>query len=113
MSNDPSTSSYNTGDPADITRKHRAVEHRRERLKAAVRWLAADVRGRLYLAELVRESGALHRVVASDPHTVMFLDGQRSIGFKVLNDIRSLDDPPTFTALVSSALTGEDHGDDT
>ena len=112
MSNDPSHSSYNTGDTADITRKHRAAEHRRERLKAALRWIAADVRGRFYLADLVRESGALQRVVAADPRTVMFLDGQRSLGFKVLHDVQALDDPPSFTALISSALSGDDYGSD-
>ena len=42
----------------------------------------------------------------------MFLDGQRSIGFKVLNDVRSLDDGKPFTALVNSALTGDSDGTD-
>ena len=77
-----------------------------------MRWIAGDARGRLYLADLVRESGALERVIAADPQTVMFLDGQRSVGFKVLNDVRALDDEAPFTALISSALTGEADGTD-
>ena len=40
----------------------------------------------------------------------MFLDGQRSIGFKVLNDVRSLEEAKSFTALVTGALTRETDG---
>ena len=108
MSNDPTP--YNAGDPEQVDRKRMAADTRRTRLKDAVRWIAGDPRGRRYLADLVRESGALARVVAADPQTVMFLDGQRSIGFKVLNDVRSLDDSQPFTALVNSALSGEIDG---
>ena len=108
MSND--SIPYDAGDPEQVDRKRKAAESRRTRLKEALRWIAGDVRGRLYLADLVRESGALERVVAADPQTVMFLDGQRSIGFKVLNDVRSLDDNQPFTALVNSALSGETDG---
>lgn len=110
MSSKPT--SFRTDDAAAIERRKRQADNRRERLKAAVRWIARDMRGRLYLADLVRESGALERVVAVDPHTVMFLDGQRSIGFKVLNDVRALDDTPTFNALVASVLSGAKHGKD-
>jgi hypothetical protein len=108
MSNEPT--SYNAGDAEHVDRKRKAAENRRTRLKDALRWIAGDARGRLYLADLVRESGALERVVAADPQTVMFLDGQRSIGFKVLNDVRSLDDSKPFIALVSGALNGETDG---
>jgi hypothetical protein len=108
MSND--STSYNAGDAGQVGRKRKAADTRRARLKDALRWIAGDARGRLYLADLVRESGALHRVVAADPLTVMFLDGQRSLGFKVLNDVRALDDKEPFTALVSGALNGETDG---
>src|SRR5690349_2731046 len=108
MSNDPIP--YDAGDAEQVDRRRKAADSRRTRLKDAVRWIAGDARGRLYLADLVRESGALERVVAADPQTVMFLDGQRSIGFKVLNDVRSLDDSQPFTALVNSALSGEIDG---
>ena len=40
----------------------------------------------------------------------MFLDGQRSIGFKVLNDVRSLEEAKSFTALVTGALGRETDG---
>src|SRR5437868_5582547 len=110
MSNDPTR--YDAGNDEHVAHKHKAANTRRARLTEAVRWIAADVRGRLYLAELVRESGSLQRVVAADPQTVMFLDGQRSIGFKVLNDVRALEDGVSFTALVSGALNGEDDGSD-
>ena len=108
MSNDPTP--YNAGDPEQVDRKRMAADTRRTRLKDAVRWIAGDPRGRRYLADLVRESGALARVVAADPQTVMFLDGQRSLGFKVLNDVRALKDSNSFTALVTGALNGETDG---
>jgi hypothetical protein len=101
---------FDAGDPDPAERREKAAERRRARLREALRWIAGDARGRLYLADLVRESGALQRMIAADPQTVMFLDGQRSIGFKVLHDVRSLDDGPLFTALVSSALTGDSDG---
>ena len=88
------------------------IHQRRERLRLALRFIAGDPRGQIYLADLVRESGALERVVAASPDTVMFLDGQRSIGFKVLNDVRSLENDEAFAALVKGALTGETHGND-
>ena len=103
---------YDAGNQRHVERKAKAARTRRARLTEAVRWIAGDARGRLYLADLVRESGALERVVATDPDTVMFLDGQRSIGFKVLNDVRSLEDAKSFTALVHGALTGEIDGTD-
>ena len=103
---------YDAGNQRHVERKEQAARTRRARLAEAVRWIAGDARGRLYLADLVRESGALDRVIAADPQTVMFLDGQRSIGFKVLNDVRSLDDDTPFLALVSSALTGDTDGTD-
>ena len=101
---------YDAGNQRHVERKEQAARTRRARLAEAVRWIAGDARGQLYLADLVRESGALERVVATDPDTVMFLDGQRSIGFKVLNDVRSLDDAKPFTALVTGALNGETNG---
>ena len=104
--------SYDAGNQRHVERREKAAKTRRARLTEAVRWIAGDARGRLYLADLVRESGALERVVAADSHTVMFLDGQRSIGFKVLNDVRALDDGKPFTALVTGALTGETDGTD-
>src|SRR6476659_8988820 len=109
MSNDPA---YNASNPEHIARRHKAVNTRRARLTEALRWIAGDARGRRYLADLVRESGALARVVAADPQTVMFLDGQRSIGFKVLNDVRALEDSGPFMALVSGAINGESDGSD-
>jgi hypothetical protein len=110
MSNDPTP--YDAANPDHVARQHKAANSRRARLTEALRWIAGDVRGRLYLAELVRESGALQRVVAADPQTVMFLDGQRSIGFKVLNDVRALEDSGPFTALVRGAINGESDGSD-
>jgi hypothetical protein len=113
MSNEDTTpNSYDASNQRHVERREKAVRTRRARLSEAVRWITGDARGRLYLADLVRESGALERVVAADSHTVMFLDGQRSIGFKVLNDVRSLDDAKPFTALVTGALTGETDGTD-
>ncbi len=103
---------YDAGDQRHVERRAKAARTRRARLAEAVRWIAGDARGQLYLSDLVRESGALERVVATDPDTVMFLDGQRSIGFKVLNDVRSLEDGKSFTALVDGALTGETDGTD-
>src|SRR4051812_30504234 len=110
MSNEDTT--YDTGNQRHVERREKAIRTRRARLKEALRWIAGDARGRLYLADLVRESGALERMVAADPQTVMFLDGQRSIGFKVLNDVRALDDSKPFTALVTGAITGETDGTD-
>ncbi len=106
------TTPYDAGNQRHVERREKAARTRRARLAEAVRWIVGDARGQLYLADLVRESGALERVVATDPDTVMFLDGQRSIGFKVLNDVRSLEDAKSFTALVNGALTGETDGTD-
>jgi hypothetical protein len=110
--NTPQNEPYDAGNQRHVERKAKAARKRRARLAEAVRWIAGDARGQLYLADLVRESGALERVVATDPDTVMFLDGQRSLGFKVLNDVRSLEDARSFTALVNGALTGEADGND-
>ena len=110
MPNDNTT--FDASNQRHVERRQKAARLRHARLQEAVRWIAGDARGRLYLADLVRESGALERVIAADPQTVMFLDGQRSIGFKVLNDVRSLDDDTPFLALVSSALTGDTDGTD-
>src|SRR5436190_15010840 len=108
MSNQDTT--YDAGNQRHVERREKAHRTRRARLQQAVRWIAGDARGRLYLADLVRESGALERVVCADAQTVMFLDGQRSIGFKVLNDVRALEDGLSFTALVTGALSGEPDG---
>src|SRR4051794_27867893 len=110
MSNDPIP--YDAGDADHVASRRKAANTRRARLTEALRWIAGDARGRFYLADLVRESSALQRVVAADPQTVMFLDGQRSIGFKVLNDVRALEDSQPFTALVKSAINGESDGSD-
>jgi hypothetical protein len=101
---------YDATNPEHIAQRKQAAEARRALLVEALRWIAGDVRGRRYLADLVRESGALQRVVAGDPQTVMFLDGQRSVGFKVLNDVRALDDATAFTALVTGAIDGGTDG---
>jgi len=109
------SNSNTTGDAGSlhgVEPNDKARATRRARLQEAVRWIAGDTRGQLYLADLVRESGALERVAAADSHTVMFLDGQRSVGFKVLNDVRSLEDERSFTALVNGALTGGSDGTD-
>ncbi|HEY4171334.1 MAG TPA: hypothetical protein VGM96_31370 [Reyranella sp.] len=110
LPNTPPDTPYDAGNRRHVERKEKTARTRRARLAEAVRWIAGDARGQRYLADLVRESGALERVVATDPDTVMFLDGQRSIGFKVLNDVRSLEDTKSFTALVNGALTGETDG---
>jgi hypothetical protein len=101
---------YDAANPEHIAQRKQAADARRALLVEALRWIAGDVRGRRYLADLVRESGALQRVVAGDPQTVMFLDGQRSVGFKVLNDVRALDDATAFTALVTGAIDGGTDG---
>jgi hypothetical protein len=116
METNASTSpAYDAGNQRQVERREKAVRVRLGQLKEALRWLLADRRGRLYLAELVRESGALQRVAAADPQTVMFLDGQRSLGFKVLHDARALDDDKLFLALVASTIAPNgdiDHGRD-
>lgn len=109
MEDSTSSSAFDAGNPRQVERRDKAVRVRRGQLREALQWMLADRRGRLYLAELVRESGALQRVVAGDPQTVMFLDGQRSLGFKLLHDARSLDDDRLFLALVASVITP--HGD--
>src|SRR3954451_5413304 len=102
MSNEDTTpegpeGGYDAGNQRHDERREKAAKTRRARLTEAVRWIAGDTRGRLYLADPGRESGALQRVVAADSGTVMFLDDQRSIAFMVLNDRRSLDDEATYT----------------
>ncbi|HZP98287.1 MAG TPA: hypothetical protein VFB13_02035 [Reyranella sp.] len=97
--------------------RNRAIKRRQARLAEALRWIVGDERGRLYLAEIVRESRALERVQCPSADLVLFVDGQRSMGFKVLNDVRALDDarePRHFSALCASALTPpkEDSHDD-
>ena len=108
MPNDNTT--FDASNQRHVERRQKAACLRHARLQDAVRWIAGDARGQLYLADLVHESGALERVVATDPDTVMFLDGQRSLGFKVLNDVRALEDSNSFTALVTGALNGETDG---
>ena len=103
--------------------RNKAIKQRQSRLSEALRWIVGDERGRLYLAELVRESRALERVQCPSADLVMFVDGQRSMGFKVLNDVRALDmsahggdarEPRHFAALCASALTPpkDDNNDD-
>ena len=71
--------------------RNKDIRLHRAGLREALRWLVADERGLAYLAEIVRESRALERVQCPTPELVMFVDGQRSLGFKVLNDVRALD----------------------
>lgn len=87
--------------------RNRAIKQRQTRLRDALRWILSDERGHLYLADIVRESRALDRVQSPRADMVMFADGQRSMGFKVLNDVRAIDDPRDarqFAALCASAL---------
>ena len=60
----------------------------------------------------MRESRALERVKGISPNDVMFLDGQKAMGFKVLNDVRALDDLRPFGQILASifAPDGEDNG---
>ena len=96
--------------------RNKAIRLRRTRLREALRWLLGDERGRLYLADIVRESHALERVQCATADLLMFVDGQRSMGFKVLNDVRALDearDARQFAALCASALSQpKDDADD-
>ena len=71
QSNTPENAPYDAGNQRHVERKTKAARTRRARLTEAVRWIAGDARGQLYLADLVRELGALERVVATDPDTVM------------------------------------------
>jgi hypothetical protein len=106
-------SSYaNHSSGSNFVVERRPKPGRRKLLIEALRWIASDERGRTYLADLVRESGALQRVVGAEAQTVMFLDGQRSIGFKVMNDVRALDDAAAFTAVVTEAMKGDGDGDE-
>ena len=98
--------------------RNKAIRQRQARLREALRWIMADERGRLYLAAIVRESRALERVQCATADLLMFVDGQRSMGFKVLNDVRALDEPRDdgrqFAALCASALSQpkDDRNDD-
>ena len=49
--------SLRTRNQRHVERREKAAKTRRARLSEAVRWIAGDARGRLYLADLVRESG--------------------------------------------------------
>jgi hypothetical protein len=87
--------------------RNKSIKRRRSRLREALRWIVGDERGRLYLADIVRESHALERVQCATADLVMFVDGQRSMGFKVLNDLRGLGDASGcrhFAALCASVL---------
>lgn len=92
------------GNQRDVQARTKAATVRRGQLKEAVRWIMGDDKGRLYLADLVRESGALSRVSAITPELIMFDDGKRALGFKVLNDVRALDDARPFATLIATVL---------
>lgn len=100
------------GNQRDVERRTKSAKVRVDKLKAALRFITGDERGRFYLAELVRETRALERVKGINPNDVMFLDGVKSVGFKVLNDVRALDDLKPFGLLLAAIFTkdGDDHG---
>jgi hypothetical protein len=86
---------------------------RANRLKEALRWLLGDPRGRLYLGALVRESHALAPEVGRSSDTVLFREGMRTMGLKVLSDARALDNTALFFALIEDVIgkpTGDNDG---
>ncbi len=107
--NTPSiTDSGELGSQRKEESRNKVIRQRHARLREALRWILSDERGQLYLADIVRESHALERVQCATADILMFVDGQRSLGFKVLNDVRSLDEPRDvrqFAALCASALS--------
>lgn len=53
----------------------------------AWRWMLADPRGRLIVAELLRESGFLRSSLAENPLTMAALEGKRTIGAAIYHII--------------------------
>lgn len=81
------------GNQQDVQKRNKTLKVPAARLKDAVRWIMSDERGRFYLGHLVDESGALKRGVSGITEGVLYEQGVREMGLKVMEDVRALDEP--------------------
>jgi hypothetical protein len=100
------------GNQQHVEQRNKKIKSRTTKIKEALRWVLSDERGRRYLAHVIAESKALDRVKGITPNDVMFLDGVKSMGFKIFNDVKALDDPKALGLLLASVLQpdGDDDG---
>lgn len=97
------------GNQRDVERRNKAAKISRNKVREGLLWLLADERGRRYLADLVRESDAVAALVSVSSDGVMFREGKRSMGLKILNDVRT-HAPEQFAALLTAALANPVEG---
>lgn len=86
------------GNPRHEQRRNKRLRIDAQKLKAALRWIVGDERGRLYLAHLIDESQVLLAVEAPGPAWL----GRRAMGIKLLEDIKALD--PTNSKLLAQLM---------
>jgi hypothetical protein len=113
MATEPLIETGPLGDKRTEDGLRKKASARANRLKEALRWLLGDPRGRLYLGMLVRESHALTPEVGRSSDTVLFREGMRTMGLKVLSDVRALDNTALFLALIQDVIgkpTGDNDG---
>lgn len=97
------------GNQRDVERRNKAAKISRNKVREGLQWLLADERGRRYLADLVRETDAVAAQVAVTSDGVMFREGKRSMGLKILSDVQA-HAPEQFAALLAAVLTNPTDG---
>jgi hypothetical protein len=97
------------GHPRDVERRNKAIKVRQGKTKDALRWIMSDQRGALYLAELVRETGAIDttRVIPNTVDGAMVREGMRFIGLRIIADLQALDDLKPLGAVIAAVLKPE------
>jgi len=81
------------GNQTYVEKRGKALRTKRARVREALLWVVSDVRGRQYLADLVRETRCMQTTqLAMAQDAILFREGQRAVGFKILNDLRELGD---------------------
>ena len=75
--------SHDLHDPADVAEAEAEARAARVLRLEAWRWLLDDARGRMVIADLLRETGFPAPSFAADERASCFLAGQRAVGHAV------------------------------
>lgn len=92
-----------TANERQVKAAQKAVKRRNALNDEAVRWMMGDIKGRGYLAELVRDSQALLNVVAAGEQGAMFREGRKVLGLKIMADVQRVC-PAQFPGLIQAVF---------
>lgn len=93
----------NTADQRAVDKRNKGLKRQSLVADESVKWIMSDLRGRAYLAELLRESQALLPIVAGSNDGAMFREGRKVLGHKIMADVqRCL--PKQFPGLIQAVF---------